>query len=183
MPAFFQEKDHTIEDVYALPDGERAELVGGQMYMMAPPSRMHQAIAREIFASIHSHIKSRGGACEAYFAPFAVFLGEGGLDYVEPDVCVICDRKKLTDRGCLGAPDWVIEIVSPGSRRMDYYTKLFLYRASGVLEYWIADPDRGRVTVYDFESEDSREYSFADSVPSSTLKGLSIDFSSMAKLR
>lgn len=70
-------------------------------------------------------------------APFAVFLNENNKNYVEPDINVICDKNKLSDRGCEGAPDWVIEIVSPGSRRMDYAIKLFKYRSAGVQEYWI----------------------------------------------
>ena len=75
-------------------------------------------------------------------APFAVFLNADDKNYVEPDISVICDKSKLTDKGCNGAPDWIIEIVSSGSRRMDYYTKLFKYRTAGVREYWIVDPDK-----------------------------------------
>ena len=101
-------------------------------------------------------IKSHGGSCESFFAPFAVFLNEDDTNYVEPDISVICDPDKLNDKGCSGAPDWIIEIVSPGSRRMDYFTKLFKYRNAGVREYWIVDPEKKRITVYDFESENTR---------------------------
>ncbi len=86
------------------------------------------------------------------FSPFAVFLNEDDTNYVEPDISVICNPDKLTDRGCSGTPDWIIEIVSSGSRRMDYFTKLFKYLISGVREYWIVAPDWKRITVYDFES-------------------------------
>ncbi len=182
MPALVQERFHTIDDIYALPDGKRAELIDGQLYMMAPPSRQHQTIARELFSSINSYIKSKGGPCEPFFAPFAVFLNKDDTNYVEPDISVICDKSKLTDKGCSGAPDWIIEIVSPGSRRMDYFTKLFKYRTSGVREYWIVDPDRKRVTVYDFESEDTWDYTFSETVKSCIYDDLFISFSSISEL-
>ena len=83
---------------------------------------------------------------------------------------------KLTDKGYHGAPDWMIEIVSPGSRRMDYYTKLFKYRTAGVREYWIVDPDKNRILVYNFESEDTGDYTFTDSVKAGIYEDLSIDF-------
>ena len=86
----------------------------------------HQTIARELFTSIDSYIKSNDGSCEPFFAPFAVFLNEDNTNYVEPDICVVCDHNKLTDKGCSGAPDWIIEIVSPSNRPVDYYTKLVL---------------------------------------------------------
>ncbi len=79
---------------------------------------------------------------------------------MEPDVLLICDPDKLDDRGYEGAPDWIIEIVSPASRRMDYYTKLFKYRTAGVREYWIVDPVKKLVMVYDFENEDTEQYTF-----------------------
>ena len=181
MPALMQEKLYTIDDIYALPDGERAELIDGQIYMMAPPNRKHQTIARELFSSINSYIKSKGGFCEPFFAPFAVFLNKDDKNYVEPDISVICDKSKLTDKGCFGAPDWIIEIVSSGSRKMDYFTKLFKYRTSGVREYWIVDSDRKRVTVYDFESEDTWEYTFSESVKACIYDDLFINFSDIAK--
>ena len=114
-----KEQSYTIDDIYALPDGDRAELIDGKIYMMAPPSRMHQEIAGELFAVIRNHIKEKGGDCKPFIAPFAVFLNADDKNYVEPDISVICDAGKLTDKGCVGAPDWIIEIVSPSSRRMD----------------------------------------------------------------
>ncbi len=181
-PALAQEKHYTIDDIYNLPEGSRAELIDGQIYNMAPPSRRHQTIARELFSVINSYIKSKGGFCEAFFAPFAVFLYKDDKNYVEPDISVICDPAKLTNRGCLGAPDWIIEIVSPASRRMDYYTKLFKYRTAGVREYWIVDPEKDRIFVYDFESENTGDYTFADSVKAGVYDDLIIDFSDIAGL-
>ena len=148
-----KELTYTIEDIYNLPDGQRAELIDGVIYDMAPPSRMHQKLVMEISATLRSHIRSKGGSCEVYPAPFAVFLNADDKTYVEPDISVICDKNKLSDRGCEGAPDFVIEIVSPSSRRMDYNTKNALYSDAGIREYWIVDPARERTTIYHFEED------------------------------
>lgn len=181
--ALAQEKIYTVDDIYALPDGERAELIDGQIYYMAPPTRKHQRIAGEIFATIREYINANSGPCEVDIAPFAVFLNKDDVkNYVEPDISVICDPNKLTDKGCFGAPDWIVEIVSSGSRRVDYFTKLFKYRTAGVREYWIVDPDRNRITVYDFDSEDTRDYTFADSIKAGIYKDLYINFSDIADL-
>ena len=92
---------------------------------------------------------------------------------------MICESSKLNDKGCTGAPDWIIEVVSPESRRTDYFTKLFKYRTAGVREYWIVDPDKNRITVYNFQSEETAEFSFADSVKAGIYDDLQIDFSSL----
>ena len=108
MPALAQDKLYTINDIYSLPDGERAELIDGQIYFMAPPTRKHQDIAGELFGTIWEYIRANTGSCRPYVAPFAVFLNENDRNYVEPDISVICDKSKLTDKGCSGAPDWII---------------------------------------------------------------------------
>ena len=131
---------YTIDDIYALTDDKRAELIDGNIYYMAPLGRKHQRIIGELYATIREYIKSNNGTCEVDIAPFAVFLNADDKNYVEPDISVICDSDKLNDKGCVGAPDWIIEIVSPSSKRMDYFTKLFKYRTAGVKEYWIVDP-------------------------------------------
>ncbi len=180
-PALAPKKLYTIHDIYNLPEGSRAELIDGQIYYMAPPTRKHQRIAGEIFAAIREYINTHNASCEVDIAPFAVFLSVDDINYVEPDISVICDPDKLTDKGCSGSPDWIIEIVSPSSRRMDYFTKLFKYRTAGVREYWIVDPDKNRITIYDFESEDIRDYTFADSVKVNIFNDLYISFSDIAK--
>lgn len=174
-----QERIYTTEDIYNLPEGTRAELIDGRIYYMSPPNRRHQQILLSLSRSIADYIDRNAGSCEVDIAPFAVFLNKDDRNYVEPDISVICDRNKLTDRGCSGAPDWIIEIVSPGSRRMDYYTKLFKYRTAGVREYWIVDPEKNRIQVYNFESEDTLEYTFTDSINSGIYTGFSIDFSKL----
>lgn len=165
MEALRKEEFHTIEDIYALPQGQRAELIDGQIYDMAPPGRTHQSLVHVLDRTIGNYIQGRGGDCEVYPAPFAVFLNKDDFNYVEPDLSVICDSSRLDEKGCHGAPDWVIEIVSPGSRRMDYFIKLFKYQSAGVREYWIADPEKQRVVVYNFEKETTEEYSFEERIP------------------
>ncbi len=170
---------YTIDDIYALPDGERAELIDGGIYYMAPPSRKHQDIAGELFGVIREYIKSNHGSCKVYAAPFAVFLDGTDTTYVEPDISVICDFSKLNDKGCAGAPDWIIEIVSPGSRSMDYYRKLFKYRTAGVREYWIVDYERNLITVYDFQNGKAANYTLSDSIQVGIYGEFSIDFSAL----
>lgn len=174
MNTLKQERIYTIEDIYALPDGKRAELIDGQIYYMAPPSTTHQRLVSDLHYQIKDYIKRNNGDCEVFPAPFAVFLNENDKNYVEPDISVICDKDKITDKGCNGTPDWVIEIVSPSSKPMDYFTKLFKYRASGVREYWIVDPIKQRVTVYDFEHDNMEEYNFGENVPVGIYEELSI---------
>lgn len=158
--------NYTVEDIYALPDGQRAELIDGQIYDMAPPSYLHQKLVMELSATIRDYVKSHGGPCEVLPAPFAVFLNQDDHNYVEPDVSVICDPGKINDRGCNGAPDFIIEIVSPSSQRMDYLTKLFKYRTAGVREYWIVNPMKETVQTYLFgDIEDFNQYSFDDEIP------------------
>ena len=166
---------YTIEDIFALPEGKRAELIDGQIYDMAPPSRIHQKISTQLVSCINHYISEHHGNCEVYAAPFAVFLNEDDKNYVEPDISVICSPEKLTDKGYAGAPDWVIEIVSPSSQRMDYLTKLFKYRTAGVREYWIVNPMTETVQVYSFEdTEDSTQFSFDDSIASGIYDGFVI---------
>ena len=162
-----KEHIHTIQDIYNLPDGQRAELIDGDMYMMAPPSRIHQRISTRLVSVIDHYITGKHGECEVYAAPFAVFLNKDDKNYVEPDISVICDKNKLSDRGCEVAPDWIIEIVSPSSHRMDYQVKLFKYRTAGVREYWVINPSTETVMVYGFENDaNSGQFRFDQPIPS-----------------
>ena len=174
-PSLAQEKHYTIDDIYSLPENSRAELIDGQIYYMAPPNRRHQTIARELFFSINSYIQSQNGPCECFFAPFAVFLNRDDTNYVEPDISVICDPHKLNEKGCTGAPDWIIEIASPSTSRIDCAVKLFKYRTAGVREYWIVNPQKKTVMVYDFEKNlFSNQYNFGDDIPVCIYNDLSI---------
>lgn len=174
MPALAQDNFYTIDDIYALPDGERAELIDGQIYYMAPPTRKHQRIVGEMFATIREYINSNHGICEVNIAPFSVFLNEDDINYLEPDISVICDLSKLDEKGCHGAPDWIIEIVSHNSKARDYMAKLFKYRTAGVREYWIVDPMKEMVTVYAFEKDSVEQYDFGEEVPAGIYEGFSI---------
>ena len=142
--------DHyTSEDYWNLPEEERAELINGKFYDMAPPSRIHQKLVSKLTALFNQYITDHHGSCEVYPAPFAVNLDADNKDWVEPDISVICDPNKLTDRGCSGAPDLIFEIVSPASRKMDYGLKNTIYSQAGVREYWIVDVKNQKVIVYD----------------------------------
>lgn len=174
MDAPGKEEVYTIDDIYALPDGKRAELIDGEIYDMAPPSRTHQKISGKLHQAIANYIDSKGGSCEVYAAPFAVFLDQDDINYVEPDLSVVCDPEKLDEKGCHGAPDWIVEIVSPSSRSMDYFRKLFKYQASGVREYWIVDPLKSRTTAFSFEKETVEDYSFGEEIPVGIYEGFTI---------
>ncbi len=152
MP-FPKETIYTTDYIYSLPEGQRAELIDGVIYDMAPPNRLHQKIQQSLAWSIETYIRKNHGSCEVYPSPFAVFLNKDNKTYVEPDISVICDKSKLNDRGCNGAPDFIIEIVSPSSRKMDYTTKNTLYSDAGVREYWIVDPEKERTTIYRYEED------------------------------
>ena len=173
--ALLREENLTIEDIYALPEGERAELIDGRMYMMAPPNTRHQRILGGLYNTICNYVKAKGGDCDVFPAPFAVFLNQDDRNYVEPDISVICDPHKINEKGCNGAPDWIIEIVSPSTSQVDYGIKLFKYRTAGVREYWIVNPLKKTVNVYNFEHEKGTDlYSFEDTVPVCIYGDLSI---------
>lgn len=179
MP-LLKENSYTTDDIYSLPEGQRAELIDGTIYNMAPPNRIHQKLVSELHYTISAHIKKNNGSCEVYPAPFAVFLNQDNKTYVEPDISVICDPSKLDHRGCNGAPDWIIEIASPGTKRMDYGIKLFKYRSAGVREYWIVNPLTRIVNVYDLEKEElTDQYRFEDDIPVCIYQDFTINISNL----
>lgn len=172
-------EEYTVQDIYALPDGERAELIDGEIYMMAPPNRKHQRLTGSIYRKIADYIEDRQGNCEVNIAPFAVFLHADDKTYVEPDISVVCDKDKLDEYGCNGAPDWIVEIVSPSTRKRDYVLKLFQYKTAGVREYWIVDAEKERIMVYNFEQDTLDEYDFTNLVKAGIYEDLEIDFSKL----
>ena len=179
MDAAAQFKYDTIDDIYNLPEGQRAELIDGNLYMMSAPSTNHQRLVKEFTYLIENYIRRNKGDCEVFPAPFAVFLNRDYQIYLEPDISVVCDKGKLTEEGCNGAPDWIIEIVSSSSRSMDYNKKLFQYRTAGVREYWIVDPMKQQIMVYNFEHDTFGQYSFSDQVKAGIYEGFEIDFAEM----
>ncbi len=176
-----QPKTFTEDDYYNLPEDVRAELIDGQIYYMAAPSRIHQEILMELAGTIHNYIKQKDRFCHVYPAPFAVRLSDDKKNIVEPDISVICDPDKLTDQGCTGAPDWIIEIVSPGNPGHDYITKLHLYAIAGVREYWIIDIKKQAVLVYYFKEDDFdvQHYTFQDKIKVKIYDDLYINYSEL----
>ena len=162
---------YTVEDIVSLPEGERAELIDGVWYDMATPSFTHQKIVTALVREFSYYIRSKGGTCVVLPAPFSVYLNDDDYNYVEPDVSVICDSEKLDDKGCHGAPDLVIEIISPSTKEKDYGIKLFKYRTAGVREYWVINPDTRTVDTHFFASDNNEEagdqVSFEEPVPCS----------------
>lgn len=147
MPFPIEKQVYTYADYLSWEEGDRLELIEGTPVMMVPPSTAHQAILMEISRQIANYLE--GKACKVFPAPFAVRLfsdkdtPDGDVNtVVEPDITIVCDLDKLDKRGCNGAPDAVIEILSPSIAKYDRFTKLHLYRKAGVKEYWIVDPPR-----------------------------------------
>ena len=157
-----------------MPEGERAELIDGKIYYMGPPNTRHQTLVMDLSYQIKDYIKRNNGECNVFPAPFAVFLNENDQNYVEPDISVICDKNKIMDKGCNGAPDWVIEIVSPSSKQMDYFKQLFKYGTAGVREYWGVYPERELVTIYNFERDSMEEFAFDKDIPVGIYEGVSL---------
>lgn len=174
-------KTYTEDDYYNLPETIRAELIDGQFYDMSAPSRVHQEILHFLDKKIGNYIDAKDGLCKVYPAPFAVKLFNDNQNIVEPDISVICDRKKLTDKGCTGAPDWIIEIVSPSNPDHDYIRKLNLYANAGVREYWIVNPQKQTIHIYFFEERpfDIKRYTFQDVIKVNIYDDFSIDFSEL----
>ena len=141
----------SLEQYEALPEDTRAEVFDGMLYNMSSPSQIHQALLTEILVTIRSYIKQKNGSCSVFPAPFDVKLNDSPLTIVQPDIMIVCEKNKLDGKRCNGAPDFIIEIVSPGNPADDYIKKLYYYKNYGVREYWIVDPQRRTVTVYSFE--------------------------------
>ncbi|MGN0163153.1 MAG: Uma2 family endonuclease [Candidatus Ornithomonoglobus sp.] len=177
--ALLKEEAYTVDFVKTLSDGERAELSDGNIYYMAPPSSGHQKISMFLSYKISDYIAGNNGSCQVFAAPFGVFLNDDEYNYFEPDISVICNKDKVREDGCHGAPDWIIEIVSRSSKHMDYLIKLNKYQQAGVREYWIIDPERNLVITYDFENDNVENYSLSDRVKTYIYSDFEINFSEM----
>lgn len=173
----------TLEQYEALPEEKRAEVFDGIAYDMASPSQIHQSISMQLSTVINNYILHKKGDCSILSAPFDVKLSDNPLVIVQPDIMIICDKDKLDEKRCNGAPDFIIEIVSPGNPSDDYIRKLYYYKNYGVREYWIVDPRRKIVTVNYFERNMlDIQYSFDSIVKVNIYEDLLINFSSIAKL-
>lgn len=173
----------TLEQYEALPEDKRVEVFDGVIYDMASPSQIHQAISMQLSTVINNYILGKKGPCSIFNAPFDVKLSDTPLIIVQPDIMVVCDKNKLDDKRCNGAPDFIIEIVSPSNPSDDYIRKLFYYKNYGVREYWIVDPKRKTITVNYFDGNlVSVQYPFDSIIKVNIYEDLYINFSEISQL-
>jgi len=158
--------EYTLEDYYALPEEQRVELIDGVFYDMASPLSVYQLIGGEIYQILAAYIKRKKGMCLPFIAPMDVQLDCDDRTMVQPDVFVVCERNKVTRKVIYGAPDFVVEVLSAGTKKKDMYIKLMKYMNAGVKEYWMVDPSKKIVLVYDFQRDsDVKIYGFDAKVP------------------
>jgi Uma2 family endonuclease len=150
------DKRYTYADYLTWLDDKRRELINGFVHLMTPaPARKHQKILSKLHISIANYISDKN-PCEVYFAPFDVRLPKSNnaknnneiYTVVQPDLCVICDPSKLDERGCIGAPDLIVEILSPSTSKKDLTDKFRVYEVSGVKEYWTVNPNDENISVF-----------------------------------
>ena len=184
MPALQPQPDIiTLRQYEALPENIRAEVFDGQISYMASPSQDHQIISMELSTLLNTYLKSKNGSCRVFHAPFDVKLNDKPLTIVQPDLMIICDKNKLDGKRCNGAPDFIIEIVSPSNPSDDYIRKLYYYKNCGVREYWIIDPQRKNITVNYFEQDLLNvPYTFDAVLKVNIYEDLYINFSDISKL-
>ena len=161
MPLPQDEGNYTYANYLSWPEDERWEIIDGRAYMQAAPSPIHQEISGGLFAQFHNYLA--GNPCKVYSAPFCVKLmnedaknPEDINKIVEPDITIVCDKSKIDGKGCNGAPDMIVEILSPSSIKMDRFIKFNKYEQAGVREYWIVEPEGKLVSV--FVLQDGRRY-------------------------
>lgn len=177
--------EYTVEDIERLPEYVRVELIDGVLYDMADPTENHQTLVVELCSEIRNYLKKKGFPCRVLPGPYSVRPRlNSNKTNVSPDISVICDKEKRNPQGCVGAPDWIIEILSPSNPGHDFVRKLNLYAETGVREYWIVDPIQRMVYVFPLEKEGvkAREYTFQDKVPAGIYEDLEIDFSEIEPL-
>jgi Uma2 family endonuclease len=182
-------KTYTYKDYLTFDENERIEIIEGEIINMSPaPSRIHQKIITEILYKIRKYIESNNGSCEVYPAPFDVILKKdddeviNSKNIVQPDISVICDKNKLTEKGCTGSPDMIVEVISPYNPSNDYVRKLNLYEQFKVKEYWIVNPIKKTILVYvltDNGYDAPIYHTFDDKVKVNIYENLEIDFHSM----
>ena len=176
-----KDKKYTLDDYYALPDERRVELIDGVIYDMAAPSAIHQRILGDLYVLFRECTDKYGMPCEVFLSPFDVRLDKDNYTMVQPDLLAVCgENDEEIEIRYEGAPDLVVEILSPSSRSKDQVLKLYKYHNAGVREYWIIDPKYKTVTVHRFEDEDytPQVYKFESQIPVGISQGkCTIDFS------
>ncbi len=171
------EEWHTVDDYYALPDDRRMELIDGKFYDMAAPTQVHQTILMQMALQLEPCVSDHPG-CRIFIAPVDVRLDNDDYTMVQPDILIVCGKNDGDIRRINGAPDFITEILSDSNRSHDLFRKLNKYRYAGVREYWIVDPKKEKVAVYDLENGSLPEtYGFSDRVPLGISDGsCSVDF-------
>ena len=178
-----QPKTITLKQYEILPEEKRAEVFDGIVYDMASPSQIHQSISMQLSTILNNYLLRKKESCTIFSAPFDVKLSDQPLTIVQPDLMVICDKNKLDGKRCNGAPDFIIEIVSPGNPADDYIRKLYYYKNYGVREYWIVDPKRKAITINYFEDNIvSVPYPFDSIIKVNIFDDLLINFSEIANM-
>ena len=182
MPAL-QPETISLLQYENLPEERRVEVFEGIIFDMASPSREHQLISMELSTTFNNYIRSKNGNCQIFSAPFDVLLSRTPLTIVQPDLMIICNPSKLDRNRVNGAPDFIIEIVSPGNPSDDYIRKLYYYKKYGVREYWIVDPVRTTVPVNYFDKNQINiQYSFDAVIKVNIYDDLLIDFSEINRM-
>ena len=185
-----ESKRYTYADYLTWLDDKRRELIDGFIHLMSAPMRVHARVSMELSTFIRTFIKKRKGKCHVYYAPFDVRLPLNNetednkiYNVVQPDICVICDLSKLDDKGCIGAPDLIAEILSPSTLKYDWNYKFNLYEAAGVREYWIADPKSKTVIVFLLQPDGKYDlgtvYECNQKAPVHIFEGLEIDLNEL----
>lgn len=171
--------NYTIDDYYALPDDVRVELIDGYFFKMNAPNLMHQEIVGEMYMQIASFIRKNDGKCKAFGAPVDTQLDCDNKTMVQPDITIFCDRNKNKGTHIYGASDFVMEIISKSTRRKDYTLKKNKYKNAGVREYWILDPYKRVLVIYNFENHETPVLcGLSEPMPMGIYNGkLMIDFS------
>lgn len=184
-------KRYTYADYLTWMDEKRRELIDGFIHLMSAPKRIHAHVVTELGNLFYTFIrKKKKKKYYIYYAPFDVRLPLNNetadnkiYDVVQPDICIICDPSKLDDKGCIGAPDLVVEILSPSTLKKDWNYKFNLYEAAGVLEYWIVDPNTKTVNVFLLQPDGKYDlgtvYNCNQQTPVHTIEGLEIDLNEL----
>ena len=185
-----ESKRYTYADYLTWLDDKRRELINGFIHLMSAPMRVHAQVSVELSTIIRTFIKKRKRECRIYYAPFDVRLPLNNetednkiYNVVQPDICVICDLTKLDEKGCIGAPDLIVEVLSPSTLKYDWNYKFNLYEAAGVREYWILDPKSKAVNVFLLQPDGKFDlgtvYEYNQKAPVHIFKGLEIDLNEL----
>jgi Uma2 family endonuclease len=185
-----EKKRYTYADYLTWLDDKRRELIDGFIHLMSSPLRRHGRVSGSIYRWIGNYIEEKNGKCEVFHAPFDVRLPvHGSLDddkiynVVQPDICVICDLSKIDEKGCIGAPDLVVEVLSPSTCKYDWNYKFNLYETAGVREYWIVNPKTKVINTFllqpDGQFDLGTEYEDGQKAPVHIFEGLEIDLNKL----